>query len=131
MFKEVLIIIIIIVSIVGFNFLLQNYLKSSSEEFVVKLEEVSTKLMETSENVNYEEIKKDIDELEAKWYEVEKIWMLILLHSDLDMIDRTFKDLYSYIDVKDFDGTYRSVKDLKFLIEYISEKDAFTLKNIF
>lgn len=131
MFKEVLIIIIIIVSIVGFNFLLQNYLKSSSEEFVVKLEEVSTKLMEISENVNYEEIKKDIGELESKWYEVEKIWMLILLHSDLDMIDRTFKDLYSYIDVKDFDGTYRSVKELKFLIEYISEKDAFTLKNIF
>lgn len=131
MFKEVLIIIIIIVSIISFNFLLQNYLKNSSEEFIGKLEEVSTKLMETSENVNYEEIKKDISELESKWYDVEKIWMLILLHSDLDMIDRTFKNLFSYIDTRDFEGTYRSVKELKFLIEYIAEKDAFTLKNIF
>ena len=130
-FKEVLIIIIIIVSIVGFNFLLQNYLKSSSEEFIVKLEEVSTKLMETSENANYEEIKKDISDLESKWYDVEKIWMLILLHSDLDLVDRTFKNLFSYIDTKDFAGTYRSVKELKFLIEYISEKDAFTIKNVF
>ena len=130
-FKEVLIIIIIIVSIVGFNFLLQNYLKSSSEEFIVKLEEVSTKLMETSENANYEEIKKDISDLESKWYDVEKIWMLILLHSDLDLVDRTFKNLFSYIDTKDFAGMYRSVKELKFLIEYISEKDAFTIKNVF
>ena len=131
MFKEVLIIIIIIVSIISFNFLLQNYLKNSSEEFIGKLEEVSTKLMETSENVNYEEIKNEISELESKWYDVEKIWMLILLHSDLDMIDRTFKNLFSYIDTRDFEGTYRSVKELKFLIEYIAEKDAFTLKNIF
>ena len=131
MFKEVLIIIIIIVGIIGFNFLIQNYLESSSEEIVVKLEEVSNKLMETSENVNYEEIKKDISELESKWYEVEKIWMLILLHSDLDMIDRTFKNLFSYIDTKDFEGAYRTVKELKFLIEYIAEKDAFTIKNVF
>lgn len=131
MFKEVLIIIIIIVGIIGFNFLIQNYLESSSEDIVVKLEEVSNKLMEISENVNYEEIKKDISELESKWYDVEKIWMLILLHSDLDMIDRTFKNLFSYIDTKDFEGAYRTVKELKFLIEYIAEKDAFTIKNVF
>jgi len=130
-FKEVLIIIIIIVSVIGFNFLIQNYLESSSEEIIGKLEETSNKLMETRENVDYEKITKDVSELEAKWYEMEKIWMLILLHSDLDMIDRTFKNLFSYIDTKDFEGTYRSVKELKFLIEYIAEKDAFTLKNIF
>jgi len=129
--KEVFLIIIIIASIVGFNFLLQNYLKSSSEEFVVKLEEISTKLMEMSEEVDYNKIRNEISDLENRWYEIENVWMLILLHSDLDMIDRTFKDLYSYIDVKDFNGTYRSVKELKFYIEYIAEKDAFTIKNVF
>lgn len=131
MFKEFLIIIIIIFFIISSNFFLQNYLKNSSEEFVIKLEEMATNLIKDREHIDYEELNKNISEIENKWYEEERIWMLILLHSDLDEIDMGFKKIYGYIDLKNFGGIYRSVKEIKFLIEYIVEKDKFTIKNIF
>ena len=131
MFKEVLIIIIIIFFIVGSNFFLQNYLKSSSEEFIVKLEDIATDLIKKGENIDYNDLNKRISDIEQRWYEEEKLWMLLLLHSDLDEIDMGFKKIYGYIDLKNFEGVYRSVKETKFLIEYIVEKDNFTIKNIF
>lgn len=130
MLREIFIIIIIIVSVVGVNFFIPNYLDNSSKEFVSKLDELSTKLKE-KENIDYDEIKKELDNLEEKWYEVESVWMLIILHSDLDLVDKAFKELQATLEIKNAEQSYVNAKRLQFLIESVTKKDLFELKNIF
>ncbi len=130
MFKEIFIIISIIIIIISSNFLIQNYLKNSSQEFIDKTAEVSDLLI-NNEDINYDDIKGKVGELESKWSEVENIWMLILLHSDLDLIDQSINELKSSLELKNKEISYLNAKNLQFLIENISEKNEFNLKNIF
>lgn len=130
MLKEICIIIVIIASIIGFNFFIQDYLGKTSNEFVTKLDEVALKLKDT-ENINFDEIEGTISELESKWNETEEIWMLITVHSDLDMVDKTIKRLQSTLELKQEMEAYVNIKELQFLIDHIAKKDAFILKNLF
>ena len=130
MFKEIFIIISIIIIIISSNFLIQNYLKNSSQEFIDKTAEVSDLLI-NNEDINYDDIKGKVGELESKWSEVENIWMLILLHSDLDLVDQSINELKSSLELKNKEISYLNAKNLQFLIENISEKNEFNLKNIF
>ena len=130
MIKEIFIIISIIIIIISSNFLIQNYLKNSSQEFIDKTAEVSDLLI-NNEDINYDDIKGKVGELESKWSEVENIWMLILLHSDLDLVDQSINELKSSLELKNKEISYLNAKNLQFLIENISEKNEFNLKNIF
>lgn len=130
MLKEFSLIIIIIICVVGFNFFIQNYLEDSSKDFISQLDELSEKLLE-KDNIDYDAIKKEVDELEKKWYDVEGMWMLIILHSELDKVDAAFKELRATLDIEDLDNSYVNIKKLEFLIESVTKKDLFELKNIF
>lgn len=130
MFKEISIILVIIILIVSSNFFIQNYLKNSSQEFIDKIEEIS-ELLINNNDINYDDIKGKVSDLEKKWSEVENLWMLILLHSDLDFVDETINGLKSSLELKNREASYLNAKKLQFLIENISEKNAFNLKNIF
>ena len=130
MLKEISIILIIIILIISSNFFIQNYLKNSSQEFIDKIGEIAGELI-NNENINYDDMSKKVNDLEEKWRGIEKIWMLILLHSDLDEIDKMLNELKSSLELKNRDTSYLNAKDLQFLIENISEKNAFSLKNIF
>lgn len=130
MFKEILIIIIIIISIVGLNFLMQNYLANSSTDFIKELDELAYKLQE-KDDINLDEIKEEVNNLEKKWYGIEDIWMLIILHSDIDKVEEAFKELEAELDIKDKEQAYVKTKKMQFLIESITNKDLFELKNIF
>lgn len=130
MFKEILIIIIIIISIVGLNFLMQNYLANSSTDFIKELDELAYKLQE-KDDINLDEIKEEVNNLEKKWYGIEDIWMLIILHSDIDKVEEAFKELEAELDIKDKEQAYVKIKKMQFLIESITNKDLFELKNIF
>ena len=57
--------------------------------------------------------------------------MLILLHSDLDLVDQSINELKSSLELKNKEISYLNAKNLQFLIENISEKNEFNLKNIF
>lgn len=130
MFKEILIIIIIIISIVSLNFLMQNYLANSSTDFIKELDELAYKLQE-KDDINLDEIKEEVNNLEKKWYGIEDIWMLIILHSDIDKVEEAFKELEAELDIKDKEQAYVKIKKMQFLIESITNKDLFELKNIF
>lgn len=130
MFKEISIILVIIILIVSSNFFIQNYLNNSSQEFIDKIEEIS-ELLINNNDINYDDIKGKVSDLEKKWSEVENLWMLILLHSDLDFVDETINGLKSSLELKNREASYLNAKKLQFLIENISEKNAFNLKNIF
>lgn len=130
MLKEISIILIIIILIISSNFFIQNYLKNSSQEFIDKIGEIAGELI-NNENINYDDMSKKVNDLEEKWRGIEKIWMLILLHSDLDEIDKMLNELKSSLELKNRETSYLNAKDLQFLIENISEKNAFSLKNIF
>ena len=130
MLNEISIILIIIILIISSNFFIQNYLKNSSQEFIDKIGEIAGELI-NNENINYDDMSKKVNDLEEKWRGIEKIWMLILLHSDLDEIDKMLNELKSSLELKNRETSYLNAKDLQFLIENISEKNAFSLKNIF
>ena len=57
--------------------------------------------------------------------------MLIILHSDLDKVDNAFKELRATLEIENAEQSYVNVKKLQFLIDSVTKKDLFELKNIF
>lgn len=130
MFKEICIIVFIILLIIFANSITQQYLDNTSYEISSKLEKLYEKL-NNEESVNYEELDKLSNELEETWNSIETGWTLIVLHSELDLIDIALSNFKTAIENKNLDDVYLNLKELQFLITHIPERNSFKLKNIF
>lgn len=129
--KEFTIIFIILIIIIGGALYIDKYLKNSSEELAEMLEDLKEKINLVEEKKNVKEVKKEAEEIYNKWEEVEEKWAFIVLHSELDLIETSFVRMKAQIEESEFSRSIEEIDACIFLVNHISEKERFCLKNIF
>lgn len=129
--KELTIIFIILIIIIGGALYIDKYLQNSSEELVGMLEDLKEKINLLSENSDIEDIKKDAKKIYNRWEETEEKWAFIVLHSELDLIETSFVRMKAQIEEGEFARSIEEIDATIFLVHHISEKEKFCLKNIF
>ena len=130
MFKEICIIIFIIIVVILADFGVQNYLDNSSNELISILEDIYI-IMGDKDNINQENLKKEIEKLEDSWSNIQDKWTIIVVHSELDMVDLALNDFKTAIDSNNINDAYLNVRELEYLFSHIAERDSFKIKNIF
>jgi len=128
--REFSIIATILIIIIGGNILMQQYLVKSSEPIIQNLEQLYEKITQTN-NINKEEIKSIIENVEQQWEQVGKIWTMIITHSELDQIEIALLNTKTAVEVDKLEEASIELKKSMFLLNHIQEKDAFKIKNIF
>lgn len=130
MFKEICIIIFIIIVVILADFGVQKYLDNSSNELISILEGIYA-IISDRDNINQENLKKEIEKLENSWSNIQEKWTIIVVHSELDMVDLALNDFKTAIDSNNINDAYLKVRELEYLFSHIAERDSFKIKNIF
>lgn len=128
--KELTIIFIILIIIIGGALYIDKYLQNSSEELVGMLEDLKENVNSINDS-NIEEIKKEAERTYNRWEEIEEKWAFIVLHSELDLIETSFVRMKAQIEEGEFSRSIEEIDASIFLVHHISEKEKFCLKNIF
>lgn len=129
--KELVIIFIILIIIIGGALYTDKYLKNSSEELVGILKHLKENVNLVSENSNIEAIKKEAQKTYDRWEEIEEKWAFVVMHSELDLIETAFIRMKAQIEEGEFARSIEEIDASIFLVHHISEKEKFCLKNIF
>lgn len=126
MFKEIIISIIIIVSIVVLDFVTQNYTNESVSQTSAMLTDLKGKINKGEDNLN-----NNVDQIAASWETRRKKLAYFIEHDELEKVDTNLKNLKSYIDVSDFDMAIYSIDEAEYILEHIKQKNSFSLVNVF
>lgn len=127
--KELTIIIAILILIIGGNYFVNKYLEKSSNELIGDLNKLRIEIKEKSFQNDY--LTKKGNEIYDKWQIIDEKWAMIVLHSELDMIETSLIKMKTEIEENNLDIALEELETSIFLINHISEKEKLCLKNIF
>lgn len=127
--KEFTIIFIILIIIIGGAIYTNNYLNNSSQKMVSILEDLKQKVGNEANDI--EELKTEVEKVYNEWESMEKKWAFVVLHSELDLIETSFVRMKARIEEGELNKSMEEIETGIFLVDHISEKEKFCLKNIF
>lgn len=129
--KEICIIIVILVLIIGTAIWVQSYLNNTTEYLLKDLKILEKELISSKEDNNRGNIVKKGNEIRKKWNKIENGWAIIILHDELDMIETSLIKMSANIEYGTISDSIEELENLIFLVEHISDKEEFNIKNIF
>lgn len=129
--KEICIIIVILVLIIGTAIWVQSYLNNTTEYLLKDLKILEKELISYKEDNNRGNIVKKGNEIRNKWNKIENGWAIIILHDELDMIETSLIKMSANIEYGTISDSIEELENLIFLVEHISDKEEFNIKNIF
>lgn len=129
--KQISIIIVVLILIFVGSYISQGYIKTTSNQLVSKINELQEELqksIETNDNKKSVELAGDIMN---EWDEIEKKWSIVVLHNELDNIELALIGMKSHIETEQYADGMEELEKSKFLLEHLTQREKFSLKNIF
>ena len=129
--KDFIIISIILIIIIRGAIYTQKYIDKTCHELTEDLNDLKKMMIDIKQSGDSEDIVKKVNEIYNKWEETEEGWAIIVLHSELDLIETSFIRMKTAIEEDEINRGLEELETSIFLINHISEKEKFCLKNIF
>ena len=127
MYKEVIICIIIVVTIISLDIFTQKYTKNTTSEITQVFADLKSDMLKEDKDKIDEKVKI----LEEKWGKKHDRLAYYIEHYELEKVDTAIVTLKSYIETEDFSSGIAQLDEGKFILEHIQKKYAFNLENIF
>lgn len=129
--RDWLIITAIIIIIVGGDIMMQTHLNKTADELINNLQDLKQKTILAKETGNRENIKKQINEIDEKWEEINKTWAKIVVHQELDNIQQSLTKAKSNIEEGGLEDALQEIETSLFFVEHVKQREKISLKNIF
>ena len=129
MYKGIFIILSIIIIIIFFNFITQNYTKATVTVLEENLEKMRLDFL--AEEKDEKKIKNDIDMVFEEWYKRYNILAYYIEHDELEKVENDLTMVRSCIEAGTIEEGIEHIDTSIFLMNHIKEKETFNLKNIF
>ena len=127
MYKEIIIIMVVISLIVGLDIITNNYTKQS-------LEIITSELNLLREYILREDKQKAEDQLQIvkeKWEDRYKTLAFYIEHDELEKVETELTGLSADINVEEYKHCIAELDTTIFILEHIQEKEEFHLRSIF
>ncbi len=129
--RDWLIITAIIIIILGGDIMMQTHLNKTADELINNLQDLKQKTILAKETENRENIKKQINEIDEKWEEINKTWAEIVVHQELDNIQQSLTKAKSNIEEGGLEDALQEIETALFFVEHVKQREKISLKNIF
>lgn len=127
MYKEFIIIIVVIALIVGLDIITNNYTKESVEIMSNELNILRDYILkEDKENAL---VKMKV--VKEKWEERYKILAFYIEHDELEKVETEMTGLAADLNVEEYKHCISELDTTIFILEHIQEKEEFHLRSIF
>ena len=132
MFKEIIIIITILLLVLTLNYITQNYTKFCVSEVSSDLNTLREKINKEidSEKVS-EELNVNIDNIHNKWDEMNKKLAFYIEHDELEKVETCLTNIRSNIETEELEHSIENLDACIFILGHIQDKEKLNLKNIF
>ena len=127
MYKEIIIIVVVIGLIIGLDIITNNYTKQSLERITSKLNALREYVL-NEDKQNAEEQMRIVKEI---WEERYKTLAFYIEHDELEKVETELTKLLAYINVKEYKECIAELDTTIFILEHIKEKEEFHLRSIF
>lgn len=133
MWKETIICIIIVITIITGNIITQNYTKESVKKLTDELEELKIKISEVKEDKEKIENKsiEEIDSIKKYWEERHEKLAYYIEHDELEKVDTALTQIKSFVETKEYPDAISELDKSVFVLKHIKEKYEFNLENVF
>lgn len=129
MFKESIICIIIIITIIFGNYVTQNYTKETVTVISAQLKSLREDML--NKGSDNQTIKTKLDEIYQKWQERHDKLAYFIEHDELEKIETELIGMKSYIEAEDYEEAINELDKSSFLFKHIEDKYDFNLQNVF
>lgn len=129
MYKELIISIVIVISILALNYITQGYTDKTVAEVKEHLEKVKEELIK--EEPDFEVAILKADEAYNKWEELDDMLVLYIEHNEIEKVTTAITSAGSFTKMKDEGQAVDSIDRCKYLLDYIDKREKFTIDNIF
>lgn len=129
--RDWFIITAIFIIIVGGDIMMQTHLNKTADELINNLQDLKQKTILAKETENRENIKKQINEIDEKWEEINKTWAEIVVHQELDNIHQSLTKAKSNIEEGGLEDALQEIETALFFVEHVKQREKISLKNIF
>lgn len=127
MYKEIIIIVVVISLIVGLDIITNNYTKQS-------LEMITNELNILRQHILSEDKQKAEEQMQIvkeKWEERYKTLAFYIEHDELEKVETELTGLSADINVEEYKHCIAELDTTIFILEHIQEKEEFHLRGIF
>lgn len=127
--KEITISIIIIITIISFDVITQNYTKDSTQEVINQLEEINKNLK--TGDIDKNKIKQESEKLAENWDEKNDKMAFYIEHDELEKVENSITSMINYIESEEYNLASNEIAKNIFVLKHIKDKYQFNLENIF
>lgn len=126
MFKEAIISIIIVFTIVALDFITEDYTKESVKETTSSLDEIKTNIEKNTDQIK-DSVNKTFDIWEKRYDKL----AYFIEHNELEKVKTGLINMRTYVELKNFNMAISSIEETEFVLEHIKDKNSLSLQNIF
>ena len=127
MFKEVIIIFVVVALVIGLDIISNNYLNEAVEELSKGLNELRVPILEEKQK----EALKQMQAVKQKWSERYKVLAYYIEHDELEKVETELVRLSADIDMEEYKHCINDLDTAKFILEHIQQKEKFDIMSIF
>lgn len=127
MYKEVIICLVVIITIVLLNLFLQDYTKNSVSFIIGELRDLKKDIMKE----DIEKTKAKMQEIKNEWHENYKVLAIFIEHDELEKVETDLSALEGFIEVEDYKTGINELNKSIFVLEHIADKYDFSIVNVF
>lgn len=127
MYKEVIIILIVVALVIGLDIISNNYLKESVTELSSELNKLKVQILEE----NKQEAQKQMKKVKEIWKERYKVLAYYIEHDELEKVETELVRLASDIDMEEYKHCINELNTAIFILEHIGQKEKLDIISIF
>ena len=126
MYKEFIIIIIVIISVVGGDIITNRYTKETLKVLKNDLNILREYILDEDKEKSEKQMKK----IRQEWEERYKVLAFYIEHDELEKVKTEIVKLESDIEVEEFKNCVSEIETIIFILEHIQEKEEVHLRSI-
>lgn len=127
MYKELIIIITIIIAIIALDLITNNF----TEDTVTIFEQDLKQLRISLENEDELKTVNEINTIKEKWKVKYDKLAFYIEHDELEKVGTEFTKLSSYIDTKEYEEAIIELDTVDFILKHIKDKEKFCIQSVF
>ena len=127
MYKEIIIVCIIVFAILVTDFITQNFTKES----IKSIEDNLNIIKESINNNESQNLNNQIKELEDKWAQIDNKMSFYIEHNELEKVNSSLVKFKSYIELEDYQEAITELEECKYILEHIKDKQRMQIINLF
>ena len=127
MYKEIIIILVVIAMVIGVDVISNNYTKSSFDIITSKLNVLKEYILKEDKD----KTTLKMQEIKEEWEKRYKLLAFYIEHDELEKVETEMVKMEADIEVEEFKHCISEVETTIFILEHIQEKEKFQLESIF